>query len=180
MSTAPVPVLEVRGLKVGFHTGQGYVRAVDGASFHVDPGDPRRIRLRQERVGGGDHEHNHLKISTDSVAMFNASQDFIEVEVDANMAAMESRKKLVVAYAAGAAPDRLMTVQYWLQDDHDNGILEPLGDRLNAWEFIKVITTGDAAMLYTANRAVPPVRHALAFLDGQPNRTQGLSAFQEK
>ena len=31
-------------------------------------------------------------------AMFNKSQNFIEVEVDANMAVMESRKKLVVSY----------------------------------------------------------------------------------
>jgi multiple sugar transport system substrate-binding protein len=77
---------------------------------------------------------NHQKISTDSVAMFNASQDFIEVEVDANMAVMESRNKLVVSYAAGAAPDVIMTVQYWLQDYYDNGILEPLEDQFNAWE----------------------------------------------
>ncbi|MEZ5934738.1 MAG: ABC transporter ATP-binding protein [Alphaproteobacteria bacterium] len=39
----PTPVLEVRGLKVGFHTGRGYVRAVDGASFHVDPGETLAI-----------------------------------------------------------------------------------------------------------------------------------------
>lgn len=77
---------------------------------------------------------NHQKISTDSVAMFNASQDFIEVEVDANMAVMESRKKLVVSYAAGAAPDVIMTVQYWLQDYYDNGILHPLEDYYNEWD----------------------------------------------
>jgi multiple sugar transport system substrate-binding protein len=77
---------------------------------------------------------NHQKISLDSVAMFNASQNFIEVEVDANMAVMESRKKLVVSYAAGAAPDVIMTVQYWLQDYYDNGILHPLEDYFNAWD----------------------------------------------
>jgi multiple sugar transport system substrate-binding protein len=76
----------------------------------------------------------HLKISTDSVAMFNKSQNFIEVEVDANMAVMESRKKLVVAYAAGAAPDVVMTVQYWAQDYFDTGILHPLEDYFNKWE----------------------------------------------
>ena len=42
----------------------------------------------------------HQKISLDSVDMFNKSQNFIEVEVDATMAVMESRKKLVVAHAA--------------------------------------------------------------------------------
>jgi multiple sugar transport system substrate-binding protein len=75
----------------------------------------------------------HQKISTDSVAMFNASQNFIEVEVDANMAVMESRKKLVVSYAAGAPPDVIMTVQYWVQDYFDNGILQPLDDYFNKW-----------------------------------------------
>lgn len=77
---------------------------------------------------------NHMKISTESVAMFNASQNFIEVEVDANMAVMESRKKLVVSYAAGAAPDVIMTVQYWVQDYLDNGILHPIGDYFDKWD----------------------------------------------
>ena len=31
-----------------------------------------------------------------------------------------------------------------------------------AWEFIKFITSGDAVMLFTAGRAVPPVRKSLA------------------
>lgn len=76
----------------------------------------------------------HQKISVDSVAMFNKSQNFIEVEVDSNMAVMESRKKLVVSYAAGAAPDVIMTIQYWVQDYLDNGILHPLGDYFNKWD----------------------------------------------
>lgn len=76
----------------------------------------------------------HQKISVDSVAMFNASQNFIEVAVDANMAVMEARKKLVVSYAAGAAPDVIMTIQYWVQDYLDNGIIEPIEDRFNKWD----------------------------------------------
>ncbi len=76
----------------------------------------------------------HQKISTDSVAMFNKAQDLIEVEVDSNMAVMEARKKLVVSYAAGAPPDVIMTVQYWVQDYLDNGILEPIGDRFEKWD----------------------------------------------
>ena len=55
----------------------------------------------------------HQNISIDSVEMFNKSQNFIEVEVDATMAVMESRKKLVTSFAAGAAPDVAMMVQYW-------------------------------------------------------------------
>ena len=77
---------------------------------------------------------NHQKISVDSVAMFNESQNFIEIELDANMAVMESRKKLVVSYAAGAAPDIIMTVQYWVQDYYDNGILHPLDDYFDKWD----------------------------------------------
>jgi multiple sugar transport system substrate-binding protein len=76
----------------------------------------------------------HQKISLDSVAMFNKSQNFIEVEVDAGMAVMESRKKLVVAFAAGAAPDVIMTIQYWVQDYYDNGILHPLEDNFKKWD----------------------------------------------
>lgn len=77
---------------------------------------------------------NHQKISTDSVAMFNKSQGFIEVEVDSNMAVMEARKKLVVSFAAGAPPDVINTIQYWVQDYYDNGILDPIEDRFNAWD----------------------------------------------
>ncbi|TCR67132.1 extracellular solute-binding protein [Bosea sp. BK604] len=76
----------------------------------------------------------HQKISVDSAAMFNASQNFIEIAVDANMAVMEARKKLVVSYAAGAAPDVIMTIQYWVQDYLDNGIIEPIEDRFKKWD----------------------------------------------
>src|SRR5678815_5937976 len=76
----------------------------------------------------------HQKISLDSVDMFNKSQNFIEVEVDATMAVMESRKKLVVAFAAGGAPDVIMTVQYWVQDYFENGILHPIEDWFNKWD----------------------------------------------
>ena len=76
----------------------------------------------------------HQKISTDSVEMFNKSQNFIEVEVDATMAVMESRKKLVTSFAAGAAPDVAMMVQYWAQDYYDNGILHPIEDYFKKWD----------------------------------------------
>jgi multiple sugar transport system substrate-binding protein len=76
----------------------------------------------------------HMKISTDSVDMFNKSQNFIEVELDANMAVAEARKKLVVSYAAGAAPDVIMVIQYWVQDLYNNGIIHPLNHYYNAWD----------------------------------------------
>ena len=76
----------------------------------------------------------HQSISIDSVNMFNKSQGFIEVEVDATMAVMESRKKLVTSFAAGAAPDVAMMVQYWAQDYYDNGILHPIEEYFNKWD----------------------------------------------
>ena len=76
----------------------------------------------------------HQSISIDSVNMFNKSQNFIEVEVDATMAVMESRKKLVTSFAAGAAPDVAMMVQYWAQDYYDNGILYPIEEYFNKWD----------------------------------------------
>jgi multiple sugar transport system substrate-binding protein len=76
----------------------------------------------------------HQSISVDSVNMFNKSQSFIEVEVDATMAVMESRKKLVTSFAAGAAPDVAMMVQYWAQDYYDNGILFPVEEYFNKWD----------------------------------------------
>lgn len=76
----------------------------------------------------------HQSISVDSVNMFNKSQSFIEVEVDATMAVMESRKKLVTSFAAGAAPDVAMMVQYWAQDYYDNGILYPIEEYFNKWD----------------------------------------------
>lgn len=50
------------------------------------------------------------------------------------MAVMESRKKLVTSFAAGAAPDVAMMVQYWAQDYCDNGILHPVEDYFKKWD----------------------------------------------
>ena len=76
----------------------------------------------------------HQKISVDAVEMFNKLENFIEVEVDATMAVMESRKKLVTLFAAGAAPDVANMVQYWAQDYYDNDILHPIEDYFKKWD----------------------------------------------
>ena len=47
---------------------------------------------------------------------------------------MEVRKKVVVAYAAGAAPDVASTVQTHVQDYFDNGILHPIDELFNKWD----------------------------------------------
>jgi ABC-type glycerol-3-phosphate transport system substrate-binding protein len=70
----------------------------------------------------------HQSISIDSVNMFKQVAGFIEVEVDATMAVMESRKKLVTSVRRGRGPDVAMMVQYWAQDYYDNGILHPIED----------------------------------------------------
>ncbi len=101
------------------------------ASAQASPAVRKKVKLQYWNWADNP---THQKISIDSVAMFNKAQNFIEVEVDANMAVMESRKKLVVAYAAGAAPDVVMNIQYWAQDYLDNGILHPLDDYFNKWE----------------------------------------------
>ena len=107
---------------------------------------------------------NHLKISTDAVANFNKSQNFIEVTLNANMATQESRQKLVVAFAAGAAPDVINTVQYWVQDYYDNGVLQPLGDYFDKWEdkqdfFPSILremhSKPDQPVMYIAQTTVP-------------------------
>jgi multiple sugar transport system substrate-binding protein len=100
------------------------------ASAQASPAVRKKVKLNYWNWADNP---THQKISTDSVEMFNKSQTFIEVEVDANMAVMESRKKFVVSYAAGAAPDVIMTVQYWAQDYFDNGMLHPLEDYFNKW-----------------------------------------------
>ncbi len=75
----------------------------------------------------------HQKMSVDSVEMFNKSQNFITVELDASNAVMEVRKKVVVAFAAGSAPDVANTVQTHLQDYYDNRILYPVEEFFNKW-----------------------------------------------
>ncbi len=76
----------------------------------------------------------HQKISWTRSTCSTSRSSFIDVELDATMAVMEARKKLVVAYAAGAAPDVAGTVQTHVQDYFDNGILQPLDELFNKWD----------------------------------------------
>jgi multiple sugar transport system substrate-binding protein len=76
----------------------------------------------------------HQKMSVDAVEMFNKAQGFITVELDASNAVMEVRKKIVVAYAAGSAPDVGSTVQTHVQDYYSNGILHPVDEFFSKWD----------------------------------------------
>jgi multiple sugar transport system substrate-binding protein len=75
----------------------------------------------------------HQKMSIDAVEQFNRSQDFITVELDASSLVQEVRNKVVVAYAAGSAPDVAGTVQTHVQDWYDNGMLHPVDQFFGQW-----------------------------------------------
>jgi multiple sugar transport system substrate-binding protein len=77
---------------------------------------------------------SHHKMLVDSVAIFNKSQKFITVMLDADSKTMEVRQKVVVAYAAGAAPDVAGTVQTHVQDWFDTGMLFPIDEYFNKWD----------------------------------------------
>jgi multiple sugar transport system substrate-binding protein len=76
----------------------------------------------------------HQKRVLEAVDLFNNSQNFVTVEVDATSVTMEARKKVVVAYAAGAAPDLAGTVQTHAQDWYDTGILYPVDEFFTNWD----------------------------------------------
>lgn len=77
---------------------------------------------------------SHQKGIMDAVAAFNAKNEFITVTADASSVTMEARQKVIVAYAAGAAPDISGTVQTHVQDWYRQGILSPLEDLFDQWD----------------------------------------------
>ena len=76
----------------------------------------------------------HQKMSVDAVDQFNKSQGFVTVELDATSLVQELRTKVVVAHAAGSAPDLAGAVQTHVQDYFDNGILEPVDTYFGKWD----------------------------------------------
>ncbi len=76
----------------------------------------------------------HQKMSADAVEMFNKAQNFITVELDATANSVEIRNKIVVAFAAGSAPDVGGLQQYFVQDYFDNGMLHPVDEFFSKWE----------------------------------------------
>jgi multiple sugar transport system substrate-binding protein len=76
----------------------------------------------------------HQKQTFNMVEMFNKAQSFITVEVDATAISTEIRNKIVMAYAAGSAPDVGIVQQYFVQDYYDQGMLYPVEDFFSKWE----------------------------------------------
>lgn len=77
---------------------------------------------------------NHQQRLVAGVAAFNRSQEFINVQLDASMQTMQVRDKVVIAYAAGAAPDIAGVVQTYVQDYWNNGLLHPIEEYFNKWD----------------------------------------------
>lgn len=76
----------------------------------------------------------HQKRLVDAVAAFNQENGFITIDVDASSITMEARNKVVVAYAAGTAPDISGTVQTHAQDWFSTGILHPIDEFFQQWD----------------------------------------------
>jgi multiple sugar transport system substrate-binding protein len=108
----------------------------------------------------------HQKMLVDSVDAFNKSQNFITVQLDAGSRTMEVRQKVLVAFAAGAAPDIAGTVQTHVQDYQNTGILWPIDPLFQKWDqkddyFPKIVdfmrSKPDQPVLYMAQRILPYV-----------------------
>lgn len=70
----------------------------------------------------------------DVVDSFNKSQEFTTVQLDAGSRTMEVRQKLLVAYAAGAAPDIAGVVQTNVQEYFDTGVMSPVEPYFSKWD----------------------------------------------
>ncbi|MBV9785444.1 MAG: extracellular solute-binding protein [Acidisphaera sp.] len=77
---------------------------------------------------------SHQKMLVDSVDAFNKSQSFITVALDAGSRTMEVQQKVLVAFAAGAAPDIAGAVQTHIQDYFNAGILWPIDPLFQKWD----------------------------------------------
>jgi multiple sugar transport system substrate-binding protein len=109
---------------------------------------------------------SHHKMLVDSVEMFNKSQNFIAVQLDADSKTMDERQKVVVAFAAGAAPDVAGTVQTHVQDWFETGMLYPIDEFFNKWDqrddyFPSILPSMRSKpgqpLLYMPNRILPYV-----------------------
>jgi multiple sugar transport system substrate-binding protein len=108
----------------------------------------------------------HQKLLVDVVDGFNESQDMIAIQLDAGSRTMEVRQKVMVAYAAGAAPDIAGVVQTHVQDYFDSGVLWPVEPFFSKWDqkddyFLNIVafmrSKPGQPVLYMPGRTVPYV-----------------------
>jgi multiple sugar transport system substrate-binding protein len=77
---------------------------------------------------------SHQKLLVNAVDVFNKSQNFITVQLDAGSRTAEVRQKVLVSFAAGAAPDIAGTVQTDVQSYYDSGVLSPVDPFFEKWD----------------------------------------------
>lgn len=109
---------------------------------------------------------SHHKMLVDAVDAFNKSQSFVSVQLDAGSRTAEVRQKVMVSFAAGAAPDIAGTVQTDVQDYYESGVLSPVDPFFSKWDerndyFPNIVTfmhskPGQPA-LYMPSRILPYV-----------------------
>ncbi len=109
---------------------------------------------------------SHQQMLVDAVDVFNKSQGFITVQLDAGSRTAEVRQKVLVAFAAGAAPDIAGTVQTDVQDYFDSGVLSPVDPFFEKWDqksdyFPNIVafmhSKPGQPVLYMASRILPYV-----------------------
>jgi multiple sugar transport system substrate-binding protein len=108
----------------------------------------------------------HQKLLVEVVDGFNKSQDMISIELDAGSRTMEVRQKVMVSFAAGAAPDIAGAVQTHVQDYFDSGVLWPVDSYFTKWDqkedyFPNIVgfmrSKPDQPVLYMPSRILPYV-----------------------
>ncbi|MBL8697637.1 MAG: extracellular solute-binding protein [Alphaproteobacteria bacterium] len=141
--------------------GAGAATLLAGQAFGQAPAVRRKVKIS---YWGWADNPVHQKMSVDSVDMFNKSNGFVTVELDATSLVQELRKKVVVAAAAGAGPDVAGTVQTHVQDWFESEILHPVDEFFAKWpERTDYFATAVDAMrskpgqpvLYMANSILP-------------------------
>ncbi len=141
----------------------GAAGAVPLTSFAQTPAVRKRVTLNYWTWADNPSHHQML---VDAVDVFNKSQGFITVQLDAGSRTAEVRQKVLVAFAAGAAPDIAGTVQTDVQDYFDSGVLSPVDPFFEKWDqksdyFPNIVafmhSKPGQPVLYMASRILPYV-----------------------
>ena len=123
--------ITTRRQALGLIGALGLALSSAGTAFAQAPAVRRKVKLSYWTWSDNP---GHQKRLVDAVAAFNTKNGFTTIELDASSVTMEARKKVVVAFAAGAAPDIAGTVQTHAQNWFDSGILHPVDEFFNKWD----------------------------------------------